>query len=102
MYGEEGDEDKYGIDQELWSKYHFYLQLIRIPYKNNLNLLRLLQVAYSLGQLSVVITEKNIFKQKVIEYYNINQLDDINSYAPILDTTELIEYINNYVNQLIK
>jgi mannose-6-phosphate isomerase-like protein (cupin superfamily) len=107
MYGEEGDEVKYNIDHDLWSKYHFYLQLARIPVKNELDLGRLLQIAYNLGQLSVHLNDDPIFTSKSKEYFEINQLNNINSYinldGKILNKLEK-DRLNNieiYVKQII-
>lgn len=107
MYGEEGDEVKYNIDHDLWSKYHFYLQLARIPVKNNLDLGRLLQIAYNLGQLSVHLNDDYIFTSKSKEYFETNQLNNINSYinldGKILNKLEkdTLNNIEIYVKQII-
>jgi mannose-6-phosphate isomerase-like protein (cupin superfamily) len=84
IFGEEGDEKAKSLEHNVWEQYHFFLQLIRIP-KNNpkINLLRLLQVAYNLGQLSVCLKEGSVFDSKSIEYFKSNNLDKLESYIKI-------------------
>lgn len=84
IFGEEGDEESKSLDHNIWEQYHFFLQLIRIP-KNNpeINLLRLLQIAYNLGQLSVSLEEGSVFDSKSIEYFKSNNLDKLESYIKI-------------------
>ena len=101
MYGEEGDEDKYNLDHEKWSEYNFYLQLIRIPYKNKLDLIRLLQIAYNLGQLSCYLNDTDVYNEEAIKYYDINKLGNINSYIKLVDNNILYQQINNYIDEII-
>jgi hypothetical protein len=85
MYGENNDHIKYQIDSDSQLKYHFYLQLARIPFNNNLELVRLLQIAYNIGQLSVHLDNDSIFTPEAKDYYQINKLHDINSYINLDD-----------------
>lgn len=84
IFGEEGDEEAKSLEHNVWEQYHFFLQLIRIP-KNNpeINLLRLLQIAYNLGQLSVSLEEGSVFDSKAIQYFESNNLDKLDSYVKI-------------------
>lgn len=104
MYGEEKDDVLYHLNHDLWSKYHFYLQLARIPLNNKLDLIRLLQIAYNLGQLSVHLdNEPIVYNDNVLRYYYLNTLGDINSYINfderVLDENN-IEIINNIKNTI--
>ena len=104
MYGEEGDIENKSIDKGDWEKYHFALQLIRIPYNNPLNLLRLLQVGYNLGQLS---KHSCFYKKDFLDYYQLNNLDSINSYINLSEKQQeilsskgikkLITNLNNFI-----
>lgn len=105
--GEEGDEETYSLTHKEWEQNHFFLQLIRIPKNNSLDLIRLLQVAYNLGKLSVCLNDKN-FSSKAIEYFNSNNLNDLESYIKLtpeqnqllvsdLQIKDLITNINTYV-----
>jgi hypothetical protein len=96
MRGEEDD-----LKSDNWEKYHFFLQLIRIPYKNpSFDLIRLCQIAYNLGQLRAVYDDK-LYTPKVKNYFRINNLQDMNSYVDLTkcddktDYTEFITKINN-------
>lgn len=84
IFGEEGDEESKSLEHNVWEQYHFFLQLIRIP-KNNpeINLLRLLQVAYNLGQLSVCLKEGSVISSQAQEYFKSNNLDRLESYVKI-------------------
>ena len=99
MYGEESDDVKYHLDHDLWSKYHFYLQLARIPANNKLDLGRLLQIAYNLGQLSVHLHLDPVFTSDTITYFQINKLNDINSYIN-LDEKEFDDEQNDILNNI--
>lgn len=91
MYGEDTDKEVRSLDRNTWSKYHFALQLIRIPKNNKLDLLRLLQVGYNLGQLSVEIGDSD-FYGRFVEYFNLNKLDEIQSYIELSpEKNELIQ-----------
>jgi mannose-6-phosphate isomerase-like protein (cupin superfamily) len=106
VHGEEGDEEIYSLKHNIWEKNHFFLQTIRIPYKNNeFNLLRLLQIAYNLGQLSINFESYDEYQKY---YYTTNNLDNINSYkkiSPIQNTQintniqikDLINNLNFYI-----
>ena len=109
MYGEEGDIDAQSINKTDWEKNHFALQLIRIPNNNPLNLLRLLQVGYNLGQLSAELSlNKKFYSIKFMKYFELNNLDDINSYVKLtiqqqeeigsrFEIQDLITNLNNFI-----
>ena len=64
-----------------WEKFHFYLQLVRIPYNNpDCNLVRLAQVAYNLGQLSAVYDDA-VYSPDVKTFYSMNNLDKTSAYT---------------------
>ena len=113
MYGEERDDVTRSLDHETWEKYHFFLQLIRVPKNNSLNLLRLLQIGYNLGQLSLYLhTCGDIFTPKVLEYYNLNDLDNLNSYVKLsgeqseqidsgTEISDLVENLNHFILSMV-
>lgn len=100
IYGEENDEINKNISKTVWEKNHFFLQLIRIPKNNKLNLIRLLQVAYNLGQLSVCLDNTN-FSPKALEYFKINKLNNIDSYIHLSSTQNEQIHSNIEIQDLI-
>lgn len=71
-----------------WLKYHYALQPISIPKKNNqLTLDKLLQIGFNLGRLSMEIKDLD-FYGKFIDFYNLNQLYNINTYIKISSEKE--------------
>lgn len=84
--GVTGDDDD--IKNETWAPNHFLLQLGRIV-KNNINdpeIIRLLQIAYNLGQLKICIDqEKFPYTFEQLTFYKENNLKDLLSY---FDKTE--------------
>jgi hypothetical protein len=78
MEGEDNPTEKSNIN---WEKFHFFLQLVRIPYKNPIcDLVRLAQVAYNLGQLSAVYDD-SVYTPKVKQFYHRNNLDVMSTYT---------------------
>lgn len=117
IFGEEGDEEDKALEHDIWEQYHFFLQLIRIP-KNNpeINLIRLVQIAYNLGQLSVYIGtgagDNSIISSKAKQYYKSNNLDELDSYVKIDDEqkskleiepsiSDFISNVNDYILEQI-
>jgi mannose-6-phosphate isomerase-like protein (cupin superfamily) len=107
IYGEEGDEISKSLEHSVWEQNHFFLQLIRIPKNSELNLIKLLQIAYNLGQLSVCL-ERGNFISKAIDYFKSNNLDKLESYIKLspeqnmeietnIQITDLITNTNSYV-----
>ena len=78
MKVEDNEEEKCNPN---WEKYHFFLQLARIP-KNNPkgDLVRLCQIAYNLGQLSAVYHDA-VYTDDVKRFYKINNLDKMSTYT---------------------
>jgi hypothetical protein len=65
-----------------WEKYHFFLQLVRIPKKNpKCDLVRLCQIAYNLGQLSAVYEDDVVYTENVKRFYVTNNLDKMSTYV---------------------
>jgi len=112
MKGEETD-----LRDDNWEKFHFFLQLVRIPYKNpTCNLVRLAQVAYNLGQLDAVYFD-DVYTASVRTFYNMNNLDKMSSYtenscdinkedlekirllmdSKIIGSGNLYKYVNKYL-----
>jgi len=107
IYGEEGDKESKSIDHKIWEQNHFFLQLVRIPKNSELNLIKLLQIAYNLGQLSVCL-ERGNFSSQAIDYFKSNNLDKLESYIKLspeqnnqietnIQITDLITNTNSYV-----
>ncbi len=88
MDGEDSDDKS---DHDLWSKKHFFLQLIRIVKKNpTFSLVRLAQIAYNIGQLSNHLDSDPLFEEKHTSYFYSNRLNEIGSYID-LDECEISE-----------
>ncbi len=96
--GMDGDDTDDKSDHHLWSKKHFFLQLIRII-KNNpdYSFVRLAQIAYNIGQLSNHIDSDSLYEGDALSYYYGNKLNEISSYIDVskcdLKSAELEELI---------
>jgi hypothetical protein len=76
---EEGDAD-YDAKHALWENRHFFLQLIRIAKKNECSLMRLMQVAYNVGQFQADL-DNPIYTEKVKNFYDANKMGSLHSYV---------------------
>jgi hypothetical protein len=94
MLGEDTDEKNSN-----WEKFHFFLQLVRIPKNNHCGIVRLCQVAYNLGQLRSVYHDE-IYKENVRRFYDINRLDRIRTYTQ--DSCTISEENLQKVRELIQ
>ena len=109
MRGEDSDDDKSSqITHLLWEKKHFFLQLIRII-KNNpeFSFVRLGQIAYNIGQISVYIDSDPIYRRGQQAYYYSNKLNELESYVNIVSCKidsdkleELEKQIDEKLNEL--
>lgn len=91
------------IDNEInntWLKYHYALQPITIPKNNPLTLDKLLQIGFNLGRLSLEIKDSE-FYGKYIDFYNLNRLDDLNTYIKISENHEKQIKSNSDLNKFI-
>ena len=79
LYGEDGDEPKYGLTHEQWERAHYVLQTIRIPRTSSCSIQKILQIGLNIGQYSAS-NEKNKYNSVVIDFINFNHLDKISSY----------------------
>jgi hypothetical protein len=63
-------------------KISLFLQLVRIP-KNNpeCNIVRLVQIAYNLGQLSVEYKDDSVYTLAVKRFYDMNNLGAMSTYT---------------------
>jgi len=96
MKGEEDDEKN-----ENWEKYHFFLQLIRIPKKNKIDLIRLLQIAYNIGQFYRDRKEGN-YNEECLQVFDVNNMQNHSSYTKSEVTIEqqsIIDFINKIINE---
>lgn len=64
--------------QEIVDFNHFLIQCIRIPYKYECSIIRILQIAFNIGQLKV--DQKYIKKEIIDEFYEL-KLDKIETYV---------------------
>jgi hypothetical protein len=90
MRGDDSDDDNTTqITHLSWEKQHFFLQLIRIIKKNpDFSFVRLGQIAYNIGQLSVYIDSDPIYTGGPRDYYYLNKLNQLESYVDI-DSCEI-------------
>lgn len=96
MKGEEDDEKN-----ENWEKYHFFLQLIRIPKKNKIDLIRLLQIAYNIGQFYSERKEGN-YNEECLQVFDENNMQKHLSYTKskvIIEQQSIINFINNIIKK---
>jgi hypothetical protein len=95
---------------EVWEKHHFYLQHGRIPSLNfnDGTLVRIIQIAYNVGQLEA-LWDDEFYTQEMKNYYRLNHLNNINSYMDkdnltILNdslTNEIIDKLDGLLNDCI-
>jgi len=71
---------------------HFFIQHYRIPITSNnkLSVQKLMQIAYNIGQFRAN-RENNIYIIKIIEYYDDNNLDKLETYIINSETTKIIK-----------
>ena len=72
MKGEDSDDQK-SAD---WEKFHFFLQLARIPKNNTISLTRICQIAYNIGQKSC-----ETYSECAEKYFEENKLGELESYV---------------------
>ena len=87
-----GDEDSEKLDandkkgKKEWEKYHFFLQLARIPKNNDCSMLRLMQVAYNIGQLKAVM-ETGFYSKDARTFLDENNLTKLDTYVDVSKCT---------------
>ena len=66
------------------AEHHFLIQHFRIPRVNQykLSVLKIMQVAYDVGQLKVVFENESVYDDSVKKFYSDNKLDQIHTYIP--------------------
>ena len=73
-----GDDTDSKEDKDTWEKYHFFLQLVRIPklnYENPNFKIRVCQIGYNIGQMNAVKEiEPNFYSKESIDWLNDNKL----------------------------
>lgn len=108
--GMDGDDSDDKSDHNLWSKKHFFLQLIRII-KNNpdYSFVRLAQIAYNIGQLSNHIDSDPLYEGDALSYYYGNKLNEIGSYIDVskcdvksAELEELIQKLDEKIEAMRK
>jgi hypothetical protein len=104
-----GDDGEDTLDDHLtWEKQHFFLQLIRIIKQNpDFKFVRLAQIAYNIGQLSVYLDSDIVYEGDPKKYYYENNLGRIESYIDLSTCTteqdniaELCDVINTKINNI--
>ena len=105
IYGNDDSEDD--KKRKNFEQYHFFLQLIRLPKKCKFEVLKVLQIAYNLGQLEIHMhrdIEQLVYKNTAREYFFRNNLKNINSYISEDITTgkDLIDELNEEILKIKK
>jgi hypothetical protein len=83
LYGENGDEPKYGLTHEDWVRAHFVLQTIRIPRTSCCSIQKILQIGLNIGQYMASNEEKK-YDEYVNDYVRSNHLNQISSYVNLV------------------
>jgi len=94
-------EDETGLSHEEWERHHYLLQHGRIINNNpDGSLVRLMQIAYNIGQFRAE-QEKKSYPVKQLAYYNENKLDKISSYINNISKLPLsvIDAINSNIDK---
>jgi len=90
--------DNSGLSHTEWERHHFLLQHGKIIHKNTEgSLIRLLQIGFNIGQFKAE-NERKPYNDKLLKYYNDNNLDNISTYINIkIDKTsdKTVKNINN-------
>ena len=80
-----GDNDD--VKDNTWSQKHFMLQLVRIPRKNKISLVKLCQIAYNVGQFKATLENEKHLKEEhvvytldVLNYFVSNDLGNVFTY----------------------
>ena len=99
ILGDDNDDNDKNDEMHPWKFHHFFLQTIRIPKNNHASLLRICQIAYNIGQLSVYINKKyiyiptffknssslpNIFRKNAVKYYYKNKIYKITLFLYVI------------------
>jgi len=97
-------EEETGLSHEEWERHHYLLQHGRIIHNNpDGSLMRLMQIAYNIGQFRAEQEKKN-YPIKQLAYYRTNKLDQITTYidykyklpsAIVIDLTKNIKLAKN-------
>jgi len=75
--------DNSGLSHIEWERHHYLLQHGRIIHKNpEGSLIRLLQIGFNIGQFKAE-NERKPYNDKLLKYYNDNNLDNISTYIEI-------------------
>jgi hypothetical protein len=84
-----------GLSHTEWERHHYLLQHGRIIAKNpEGSLLRLLQIGYNIGQFKAE-NERKPYNDKLLKYYNHNNLDNISTYIEIKIDNKVKKTINS-------
>lgn len=78
MKGDEEDEPNQTLQD--WERFHFFLQLIRIPKNNECSLIRICQIAYNIGQLLESIGE-DFYSMDSLNFFESNKLYKLDSFV---------------------
>jgi hypothetical protein len=100
-----GQEVNDSQDQKLWEADHFMLQHGRIVHNNKPSLLRLLQVAFNIGQLEIEL-ERNpdLYTPDQLKYYTdeTNDTKNIRSYISDEDIKLLQQSLNQSNHEIVQ
>ena len=80
-----GDDDD--LKDDKWAQKHFILQLVRIPKKNPISLVKIYQIAYNIGQYKATLQSESkcesrniVYTHDIVDYFTTNKLDEIYTY----------------------
>ena len=83
--------DESGLSHTEWERQHFLLQHGRIINKNpEGSIVRLLQIAYNIGQFKVEASgERNPYTEEQMNYYKENKLDELWTYIDAFENYDI-------------
>lgn len=88
MKGDDIDNIK-NSNHDLWEKYHFFLQLVRIPklnYDNPNFIVRISQIGYNIGQMNAIKKiESNFYSNEALRWLDDNKLLNIEGFVKIVN-----------------
>lgn len=81
---------------------HFFIQHYRIPITSNnkLSVQKLMQIAYNVGQFRAT-RENNIYDEKIVKYYDDNELDKLKTYITNQDNIKIIKKLQKGGNMIL-
>jgi hypothetical protein len=97
------DEAGSGLSHEDWERHHYLLQHGRIIHNNpEGSLVRLMQIAYNIGQFRAE-QEKKVYPVKQLTYYRSHKLEKLNTYITYISKLPdgIIDELKSNIEKLI-